>query len=133
MALILYENIYHDSLDKFFNFFEFKEFSQKYLRDITEDFGLKKSSIKEDGPVYKYASKCVEVVWWMCVQDPPIELCDPNSDLESHQSYHLKESVDPVKYRAYTKTGNTINYIVWPYLRLFKEGPILFKGVAQYK
>lgn len=34
-------------------------------------------------------------------------------------------------YRYYTKSGNYINFIIWPALLLYKNGPVLVKGVAQ--
>lgn len=36
-------------------------------------------------------------------------------------------------YRAYTRSGDVIDYVVWPSLLLFEDGPLLYKGVAQLK
>lgn len=65
-----------------------------------------------------YAMKCIELSWWMCVQDPPVYMC---SNIDSHKDF-----------RAYTKSGGTVDYIVWPTLKL-QEGATLFKGIAQFK
>ena len=72
------------------------------------------------GPHFqKFEEKCVKLCWLMVCQDPPVALeCSKNNmDL----------------YRAYTKSGNTIDYIVWPSLLLHDDGPLLYKGVAQLK
>ena len=36
-------------------------------------------------------------------------------------------------YRAYTRSGDVIVYVVWPNLLLYEDGPLLYKGVAQLK
>ena len=70
-----------------------------------------------------FAEKCVELTWWMSVQDPPIYM-DDGKDVTLH---------NPDIYRAYTKSGTEIDYIVWPALLLYEGGAVLMKGVAQYK
>ncbi|KAK3607098.1 hypothetical protein CHS0354_026305 [Potamilus streckersoni] len=43
-----------------------------------------------------------------------------------------KEAVfDHNKYASYTKAGTEISYVVWPVLYLYKNGPLVRKGVAQ--
>lgn len=37
----------------------------------------------------------------------------------------------PDLYRTYTRSGDVIEYIVWPALLLHENGPVLYKGVAQ--
>ena len=61
----------------------------------------------------------MKLCWLMVCQDPPVALeCSKNNmDL----------------YRAYTKSGDTVDYIVWPSLLLHDDGPLLYKGVAQLK
>ncbi|KAL3878877.1 hypothetical protein ACJMK2_031205 [Sinanodonta woodiana] len=73
----------------------------------------------------KYAQRCVEIVWWMCVQDPPIHL----SWIEETESREF----DKEEYRSYTKSGETVDFCVWPLIHQYKEGPILLKGIAQGK
>ena len=36
-------------------------------------------------------------------------------------------------YRFYQSGGRTVDYYVWPALRLYKGGPLLSKGVAEGK
>ncbi|XP_060591777.1 DNA ligase 1-like isoform X4 [Ruditapes philippinarum] len=70
----------------------------------------------------KYISKCVEVCWLMRVQDPPVTLYWNVPDDRSFNSD---------VYRAYTKSGTHVEYVVWPAMYLHEDGPLLMKGVAQ--
>jgi hypothetical protein len=36
-------------------------------------------------------------------------------------------------FRTFTKTGSILSYEVWPAVMLTKEGPLMVKGVAQFK
>jgi hypothetical protein len=40
---------------------------------------------------------------------------------------------DTSVFKAYTKSGKFVDYIVWPPLYLHENGPLLCKGVAQGK
>ncbi|KAL3878817.1 hypothetical protein ACJMK2_031145 [Sinanodonta woodiana] len=73
-----------------------------------------------------YASSSVEIVWWMCIQDPP--LCMKWTDNEN-----TKEEFDTNLYRFYTKSGKYVDYCVWPVLLLHDGGPVLTKGIAEGK
>jgi len=58
----------------------------------------------------------------MCVQDPPVTLTWlPPAD----------GAFDHDLYRAYTRNGSHIEYVVWPVLYLHEGGSIITKGVAQ--
>lgn len=58
----------------------------------------------------------------MSVQDPPVVLGP-----EAARGGPLDSQV----YKAYTKNGPTIDYVVWPALYLSEGGSLLSKGVAQ--
>lgn len=58
----------------------------------------------------------------MRVQDPPVTL---TWNVPDDRSFNTDV------YRAYTKSGNHIEYVVWPTMYLYENGPILMKGVAQ--
>ncbi|KAH3833556.1 hypothetical protein DPMN_106868 [Dreissena polymorpha] len=73
--------------------------------------------------VEKYGQTAVKLCWWMCLQDPPVYMCTTDD----------KDEFNVVFYRAYTKSGSQLDYIVWPALRLYKDGPLLYRGVAQFK
>ncbi|KAH3830594.1 uncharacterized protein LOC127877437 isoform X1 [Dreissena polymorpha] len=68
-----------------------------------------------------YIKKCVELCWMMCVQDPPAVL-----------DWSAQEGAFNVDlYRAYTKSGSQLEFVVWPIIYLHEGGPVLLKGVAQ--
>ena len=57
----------------------------------------------------------------MCVQDPPVVL-----------DWSAQEGAFNVDlYRAYTKSGSQLEFVVWPIIYLHEGGPVLLKGVAQ--
>lgn len=58
----------------------------------------------------------------MCVQDPPVELVFTG---------RKGEPFDETFYTYYTKSGNKIDYVVWPVILLYKDGPVIRKGVAE--
>ncbi|XP_060065893.1 uncharacterized protein LOC132546199 [Ylistrum balloti] len=64
----------------------------------------------------------VKYIWMMRVQDPPLHI--------KWEFFH-GEKFDHDRLRTYTKGGDSLNYMVWPILYLYKGGPILAKGVAQ--
>ena len=56
------------------------------------------------------------------VQDPPVVF---GPDIKRGDKF------DTDLYKAYTKSGKTVKFVVWPVLLLHEAGPILCKGVAQ--
>lgn len=59
----------------------------------------------------------------MAIQDPPI-----------HMQWDFRNGIsqfDKDVLKSYTKSGNTVAYMVWPVLYLHANGPLLCKGVAQ--
>ncbi|XP_060582812.1 uncharacterized protein LOC132739174 [Ruditapes philippinarum] len=74
--------------------------------------------------VPKYFEACFNLCWLMAVQDPP--MCF-GPDVRQGDVF------DTDLYEAYTKSGNTVAYVVWPALLLHKGGAVLYKGVAQGK
>ncbi|XP_053388370.1 uncharacterized protein LOC128551507 [Mercenaria mercenaria] len=71
----------------------------------------------------KYIAKCVSICWAMCRLEPPVFIGFP----EVQGDMFLDTNV----YKPYTKTGQFVDYIVWPVLYLHENGPVLSKGVAQ--
>lgn len=71
--------------------------------------------------VMDFIKSCIRLCWYMNLQEPPVYMVtdvDPNS-------LHM--------FRAYTRSGDVIDYVVWPSLLLKEDGPLLYKGVAQMK
>ncbi|KAJ8298054.1 hypothetical protein KUTeg_024585 [Tegillarca granosa] len=107
----------------------FKEGMQKISKETKKQLYLSSDTEKtltEDQmqACEPYIGQCVQLCWLMCVQDPPVYI---SWNLESGAKF----SSD--LYRHYTKTGYTVDYLVWPALRLHRDGPLLCKGVAQGK
>ncbi|CAG2242072.1 unnamed protein product [Mytilus edulis] len=74
--------------------------------------------------VTRYLQKCVEVTWYMNVQDPPMGLLWPNTN-ENEISLNC--------FRHFTKFGNKLEHEVWPALLIHDQGPVIVKGVAQLR
>ena len=81
---------------------------------------IKTSSTGSNPYLRHYLDRCTELCWYTQIQDPPVVL-----DFSTRQN--------KTDYRSYTRSGDSIEYIVWPVLLLHENGPILFKGVAQFK
>ena len=84
----------------------------------------KKPCFLDKKNVELYIRACVKICWLMSVQDPPVVLDTKESD-DCH--------FDTDRFKPYTKTGKTIDYVVWPPLMLSTAGSLLSKGVAQGK
>ncbi|XP_033743435.1 putative leucine-rich repeat-containing protein DDB_G0290503 isoform X2 [Pecten maximus] len=69
-----------------------------------------------------YLDKCLEVSWLACIQDPPLEIV---SDFPPFSK------VDLNIVRKYTKSGEYVDYVIWPALLLSDDGALLSKGVVQ--
>ncbi|XP_061184845.1 uncharacterized protein LOC133192856 [Saccostrea echinata] len=103
-----------------------------YEKYIQEGFLLDKESIEELllGPIKRFAKTaqfadhCVELCSSMRSIQPPVHL-----SASIPENRELKHDV----FKAYTKSGKVIDYIVWPAMYLHEKGPLLSKGVAQPK
>ena len=69
-----------------------------------------------------YISKCVKLAHHMAITRPPLFLV-ADDDQGSR--------IDKTKENMFTRNGNTLEYRVWPRLLLYKDGPMLAKGVCQ--
>ena len=84
---------------------------------------------KHDGEATKlfdYAAKCCELCLLMCVKDPPLYI-----NFQTDATNYENVSFNNEQYKAYTKKGKHIQFLVWPCLFLEKNGAILAKGIAQ--
>ncbi|XP_052076785.1 uncharacterized protein LOC127714789 [Mytilus californianus] len=68
-----------------------------------------------------YIDKCVELIWYMCVQDPSMILRWPDPD----------DAVDPTIFKYYKKKGTVVKHAVWPALYLHDAGLMLKRGCAR--
>lgn len=85
--------------------------------------GLQK--YKENVYVNKYIDRCLEIMWLMNVQDPPMTLKWP---IENQNTDEMLQ-----RFRHFTKFGIQLDYVVWPALLLYEGGPLVVKGVVQMK
>lgn len=94
-------------------------FSQEELHiKLREKFiDDKRNNVLKNKPVRLYIEKCYEICWSTCLQIPPVFMVFDASKTDL--------------YRTYTRSGDVIEYIVWPALLLHENGPVLYKGVAQ--
>ncbi|KAL3879708.1 hypothetical protein ACJMK2_031995 [Sinanodonta woodiana] len=68
----------------------------------------------------EYIEACVRICWLMCIKDPPMYIFCEKEDVFNKN--HFME---------YTEKGHKVSYVVWPALYLYKNGPLMRKGVAQ--
>lgn len=99
--------------DKFNNLliFIFQLFNRNKLPEI---FDMRLLS----EPVKRYSDRCVETIWRLCVQDPPLSL-------------YWQESGKLVKtehFNFYNQQGGYVKEAVWPAVFLCEDGPLLSKG-----
>ncbi|XP_053382818.1 putative leucine-rich repeat-containing protein DDB_G0290503 isoform X2 [Mercenaria mercenaria] len=74
-------------------------------------------------PVSSFTTECLEVCWYMVIQDPPIVFApEPGKGSNLNTDDLLK---------PYARSGTHVDYVVWPALLLHEGGPVLAKGVAQ--
>ncbi|XP_078326245.1 uncharacterized protein LOC111123104 isoform X2 [Crassostrea virginica] len=91
-----------------------KKIMKKY-----EDLSDNKSESKR-----KYIERCVQLCWMMSIQDPPMHLdFGPEKD----------SVIDKNVYKLFTKTGDALDFMVWPAVFLHHNGPLVQKGVLQPK
>uniref|UniRef100_A0A8W8KUC5 Mitochondria-eating protein C-terminal domain-containing protein n=1 Tax=Magallana gigas TaxID=29159 RepID=A0A8W8KUC5_MAGGI len=62
--------------------------------------------------------------WFMQTTRPPIHLSARIPD-----DGRMNNDI----FRAYMKSGTEVDYIVWPVMYLYENGPVLNKGIAQPK
>jgi len=67
-----------------------------------------------------FTEKCLECIWLMCNQQPPMSL----------QWSEQGELFDTTMYKYYKGKGFNVNFPVWPAVLMYHKGPILCKGFA---
>lgn len=75
---------------------------------------------KKTPAVDAYVDKCIEVIWLMRIQDPPMFLKWPT----------YGDRFDPDIYKEYCRKGSTIKLAVWPAVFLHEKGALMNKGFA---
>lgn len=68
-----------------------------------------------------YVQKCMTLCWLMTISDPPVVF-----------EHSVNVTSDSIKYKAFTQSGDTVEYVVWPKLLLSEGGQLLATGIAQF-
>ncbi|XP_060595622.1 uncharacterized protein LOC132749743 [Ruditapes philippinarum] len=96
-------------------------FRRRYLPEIIRTVGVYQN-LPIQGPVHTYASQCVAISWAMAVQYPQAYLADDRD----RQRLFNREFYD-----TYTRSGQSVDFFVWPPLLTHKNGKLVSKGIAQ--
>ncbi|KAK3594511.1 hypothetical protein CHS0354_030857 [Potamilus streckersoni] len=108
-----------------------RESSKKVLKKVSPIIGKKVAEKFEKFPLLQmretklYMNECVDLCWMMNLHQKPMHLDISVQDRDGYKSF------DTEKFRPYTKTGQHVDFVVWPALYLFDGGSLLQKGVAQ--
>lgn len=70
----------------------------------------------------QFANKCVEISWYMNIQDPPMAF---------HSVVNRGAVFDKNYFRFFSTRGTTVDFVVWPALLFHDDGGVATKGVAQ--
>nr|XP_034300350.1 uncharacterized protein LOC117681155 [Crassostrea gigas] len=90
-----------------------KLFIATELPDLIAD-----ETIRADVRVVTYVRKCLELCWYMCMQDPPMVIISPKKG----------ELVDKALFSFHGRRGKIVEVCVWPALLLHDNGPLVCKG-----
>ncbi|OWF36478.1 uncharacterized protein LOC110441640 [Mizuhopecten yessoensis] len=71
--------------------------------------------------VLSYVKRCVEITWYMVIQETPMVLIS---------KVNRKSQFDRNLFRYYSNQGDKFDFVVWPALLMYTEGPIIIKGFA---
>ncbi|XP_052719869.1 uncharacterized protein LOC128191702 [Crassostrea angulata] len=91
------------------------------IKQVVNDY-MSTAFSKEKAACQTYINRSIELCWLMSVQDPPVVI-----DFIAVYG----QAIDDKILRKFTKTGSKIDFLVWPVIRLHKNGPLLQKGVVQ--
>ena len=87
--------------------------NQNYAKQIGHDLSI---CLKE------FTEECLAICWLSLVQDPPMAY---------EFDYAYGATLDKDIMREFTVAGQLVDFVVWPTLRLNKDGPLMVKSVVQ--
>ncbi|XP_056012448.1 uncharacterized protein LOC125679548 isoform X2 [Ostrea edulis] len=90
-----------------------KLFIEQKLRELLPD-----EKHHQDERVRSYINKSVELCWFMCMQDPPMELVFPQKG----------DTIDKALFSHHGRKGKVADTCVWAAMLLHKDGPLVCKG-----
>ncbi|KAL3879562.1 hypothetical protein ACJMK2_031856 [Sinanodonta woodiana] len=86
------------------------------------------------GILENYIQKCIRICWLMCIKCPQMHLDFGVTPTYEDKSDDVNDSplfFNTAKFVSYTRAGMYLEYVVWPAVYLYKDGPLMKKGVAQ--
>ncbi|XP_071125613.1 uncharacterized protein [Mytilus edulis] len=92
--------------------------ANEVIPSLFEKLKSLKPSLKED--LQPFIESCLEICWYSVIHHPPLQ-------------YVFEADEQPDDFRKYTQGGTIVDFVVWPSMYLYANGPILNKGVAQFK
>ncbi|CAC5413590.1 unnamed protein product [Mytilus coruscus] len=95
-------------------------FAEQFIPTLCESYWQRQKDAGLVEDLQPYVNKCIELCWYSAISDPPLVY-----------AFEAKTNVDD--FRGYTKSGDEIDYVVWPSMYLHEYGPLLYKGVVQHK
>lgn len=84
---------------------------------------LVKPDITPCNGINNFVKKIIDLLWMMKIQEVQMVLLWPKEN----------DKFDKNMFTEYTRTGDIIEYTVWPGVLLFKNGSLMSKGVVQCK
>ncbi|XP_052076577.1 uncharacterized protein LOC127714537 [Mytilus californianus] len=97
-----------------------RSFAEQFIPTLCESYWQRQKDTGLVEDLQPYVDKCIELCWYSAISDPPLVY-----------TFEAKQNMDD--FRGYTKSGDEIDYVVWPSMYLHEYGPLLYKGVVQYK
>lgn len=94
---------------------------QSYDPETLQTFSEVEQNVRKDKQLKLYINKCLEVTWYMCIQNPPMEI---DNEIRTGSRF------DTTKYQYFKIEGNKIDYVVWPILLSAKKGTVVSRGYA---
>ncbi|XP_063414551.1 hyaluronan-mediated motility receptor-like [Mytilus trossulus] len=98
-----------------------KSNAQQTLPSIVQQYA-RQNEQELSGLMKDFAEECIAICWLTQVQDPPIAF---------EFSYAHGVQLDKDLMREFTVSGDIVDFVVWPTMRLTSDGPVMVKSVVQ--
>ncbi|CAG2232412.1 unnamed protein product [Mytilus edulis] len=98
-----------------------KSNAQQTLPSIVQQYA-RQNEQELSGLIKDFAEECIAICWLTQVQDPPIAF---------EFNYDHGVQLDKDLMREFTVSGDIVDYVVWPTMRLTSDGPVMVKSVVQ--
>ncbi|KAK3580467.1 hypothetical protein CHS0354_035511 [Potamilus streckersoni] len=142
--IVAYIGVCDEEKDEFVVMEKMRNLGELRLKNLEKNIDLVTKDVRQqvDGQphgnlhesLYKYIDRCIRLCWLMSIKRPEMHIDfgdNPRYEGECNGGNKVPSLFDMTKFRSYTRIGMYVDYIVWPALYLYKDGPIIRKGVAQ--